>query len=290
MITENLHQPFEISLFEVDEWKKPPHKHTYFELVYIQEGTGRQCINKEFFDYHKGHLFLLIPEDCHSFKVETPTKFVFIRFTNVYFSDLNSNQEKQEYTAWLRKLEYIFANYSRIPGCIMRNESDMFFCKALLDGIVKEYINKGPFHSMIIRQTLSALLNIVARNIVQCGMEKIQDSSDNGTIFQIMGHIQQNIYDPQALRAEAIASRFFISVNYLGQYFKKHTGETLQQYITTYKMKLVETRLQHSDMRVIEIADELSFTDESHLTKMFKKFKGVSPKAYRQQLKTGMPA
>lgn len=290
MITENLHQPFEISLFEVDEWKKPPHKHTYFELVYIQEGTGRQCINKEYFDYHKGHLFLLIPEDCHSFQVETPTKFVFIRFTNVYFSDLNSNQEKQEYTAWLRKLEYIFANYSRIPGCIMRNESDMFFCKALLDGIVKEYINKGPFHSMIIRQTLSALLNIVARNIVQCGMEKIQDTSENGTIFQIMGHIQQNIYDPQALRAEAIANRFFISVNYLGQYFKKHTGETLQQYITTYKMKLVETRLQHSDMRVIEIADELSFTDESHLTKMFKKFKGVSPKAYRQQLKTGMPA
>lgn len=290
MITENLHQPFEISLFEVDEWNKPPHKHTYFELVYIQEGTGRQCINKEFFDYHKGHLFLLIPEDCHSFQVATPTKFVFIRFTNVYFSDLNSNQEKQEYTAWLRKLEYIFANYSRIPGCIMRNESDLFFCKALLDGIVKEYINKGPFHNMIIRQTLSALLNIVARNIVQCGMEKIQDTSDNGTIFQIMGHIQQNIYDPQALRAEAIASRFFISVNYLGQYFKKHTGETLQQYITTYKMKLVETRLQHSDMRVIEIADELNFTDESHLTKMFKKFKGVSPKAYRQQLKTGIPA
>ena len=38
-----------------------------------------------------------------------------------------------------------------------------------------------------------------------------------------------------------------------------------------YKLKLVENRLLHSEMRINEIAAELGFTDESHLNKLFKK-------------------
>ncbi|WP_315823771.1 helix-turn-helix domain-containing protein [Paraflavitalea speifideaquila] len=62
-----------------------------------------------------------------------------------------------------------------------------------------------------------------------------------------------------------------ISLHYLGRYFKKQTGETLQQYITHYKLRLIEARLLHSDRRIGEIAAELQFTDESHLNRLFKK-------------------
>ena len=52
----------------------------------------------------------------------------------------------------------------------------------------------------------------------------------------------------------------------------------MQQYIIKYKLKLVENRLLHSEMRINEIAAELGFTDESHLNKLFKNiFKGVIP-------------
>ena len=39
----------------------------------------------------------------------------------------------------------------------------------------------------------------------------------------------------------------------------------MQQYILNYKMKMVESRLLHTDMRINEIVEELGFTDESHL-------------------------
>lgn len=51
-----------------------------------------------------------------------------------------------------------------------------------------------------------------------------------------------------------------------------------------YKLRLVETRLQHSNLRLNEIAYELGFTDESHLTKSFKKYKGMSPSSYRKSV------
>lgn len=85
------------------------------------------------------------------------------------------------------------------------------------------------------------------------------------------------------LKAQSIATHFNISLNYISEYFKKHTAENLQQYIINYKLSLIEIRLKHSDMRLNEIAFEFGFIDESHLSKIFKKYKGRSPSEYRKQ-------
>ncbi|MCF0065837.1 helix-turn-helix domain-containing protein [Dyadobacter chenwenxiniae] len=73
-----------------------------------------------------------------------------------------------------------------------------------------------------------------------------------------------------------------MSGGYLGRYFKTHSGENMRHYITSYKIKLVETRLLHSNMRINEIVNKLSFTDESHLNRIFKKYKRMNPTAYRR--------
>lgn len=51
----------------------------------------------------------------------------------------------------------------------------------------------------------------------------------------------------------------------------------MQQYILNYKLKLVENRLLHSQMRICEIVEELGFTDESHLNKFFKSIEDTAP-------------
>ena len=58
----------------------------------------------------------------------------------------------------------------------------------------------------------------------------------------------------------------------------------MQQYNLKYKMKKVEIRLLHTDIRINEIVEELGFTDESHLNRLFRKYKGVSPTEFRKRL------
>jgi AraC-like DNA-binding protein len=112
--------------------------------------------------------------------------------------------------------------------------------------------------------------------------EKVGEHTGD-TVMNILNYVQENIHNSHYLRLDAISDHFNISEGYLGRYFKKHTGESLQQYIINYKLKLVEMRLQHSDMRINEIVNELGFTDESHLNRLFKKYKGINPSAFRKQ-------
>jgi YesN/AraC family two-component response regulator len=68
----------------------------------------------------------------------------------------------------------------------------------------------------------------------------------------------------------------------MGEYFKKQTGETFQQYINSYRMKLIETRLVYTNFRLNEIVNEFGLTDVSHLNKLFKNHKGMNPSEFRK--------
>jgi AraC-like DNA-binding protein len=275
MKKERLYEPFEIVHTTVDECPKPGHQHAFFELVYILSGTGTQCINKNQFSYNAGHLFLITPEDCHSFDIKSTTEFFFLRFTDIY---IKSNAFQADN---IQRLEFILQNASHQPGCILKNPSDKFLVQPVIDAIIREYANRDLYNKELIQQLINTLIVVVARNIARYMPQQVSESTDEKAL-DILNYIQNNIYHPEKIRAEAISNHFGISETYLGRYFKKQTNETMQQYIINYRTKLIEVRLRRSDMRINEIANELGFTDESHLNKFFKKYKGVNPSEFRK--------
>ncbi|RAJ00377.1 AraC-like DNA-binding protein [Chitinophaga skermanii] len=279
MLIENLYQPYEIEVVDCITCLKPVHQHTFFEIVCVLEGTGQQSINDNHFDYNKGHLFLLTPQDVHSFNIYTPTKLFFLRFNDVYIkSQLNPAAAND----FMKRLEFILYNGKRTPGCILSHKSDRLLVYTLVESVVREMAQKPLHHEAITAQLVNMIIAIVARNVSVSLNGDTQVVTNEAHALDIIQYVQEHIYEPAKLRAAPLSKHFGISIHYLGRYFKKHTGQNLQQYITQYKLKLVETRLKHSDLRVNEIAFELNFTDESHLNRIFKKYKGMSPTEYRK--------
>ena len=276
MRKENLYHPFEIELKELDRFPKTPRTNNFFELIYIVDGTGMQYINMNKFNYRRGNLFLLTRQDVHSFEVSTVTRFFFLRF-NEYFVQNNASKDK----ALVQRMEYILQNASHRPGCILKNKVDKPLIASLIESIIQEQTNRQIYCDTIITQLVNTIITIVARNIALKLPKNIKENTGE-PVLEMLHYIQQNIFDPQMLRAESLSKQFAISLSYLGRYFKSQTGETLQHYIAMYKMRLVETRLLHSDMRINEIVNELNFTDESHLNRSFKKYKGMAPSEFRK--------
>jgi len=278
MTDKNLYLPFEVDFKELEQFPKIIRKNNFFELIYVVDGTGIQIINHNKFQYRKGNLFLVTPQDVHSFEISTVTKFFFLRF-NEYYVKANSQNPQSE---TVLRMEYILQNASHRPGCILKNTIDKPLIASLIESIINEQNNQQIYHQKIIEQIVNAIITVVARNIALKLPKNIKETTGE-MVLEILHYIQENIYDPKQLKANVISEQFNISLHYLGKYFKKQTGETLQEYISNYKLRLIEARLLNSDMRINEIADELHFSDESHLNKVFRKHKGINPSEFRKK-------
>ncbi|RAJ77590.1 AraC-like DNA-binding protein [Chitinophaga dinghuensis] len=273
---DTLHQQYEIEWKELQRFEKPLKRNNFFELIYVMEGTGVQVVNNHQFNYRKGNLFLLTPKDIYSFDIDQKTSFFFLRFNESYIRE-KSGKDQDTVT----HVAYILQNASHRPGCILKNKTDKPLIFSLVNAILDEQTRQQIYHTRISEQIISTIITVVARNIALKLPKNIKENTGE-PILEILNYIQLNIFEPRKLKTENLSRHFNISTNYLGRYFKKQTGETLQSYITHYKIRLVETRLLHSDMRMSEIAYELSFTDESHLNRTFKRYHGISPTAFKK--------
>jgi AraC-like DNA-binding protein len=90
-------------------------------------------------------------------------------------------------------------------------------------------------------------------------------------------HYREKIY------LDDIAEKIGISPTHLSKLFKKETGQCLQDYINEERVYRAANLLMYSDRSLIEIAEYVHFPSQSYFGKIFKQFKGVSPRIFRDQ-------
>ena len=272
--------PFEIQSLALDEWTQRPVKNNFFEIVYIESGKGMQCINYNLYPYDSGSVFLLPPLKCHSFTIEKATKFVFVKFTRTFFKQEVSQPVNHE--KWFKEAAYVLANYNQQPGEIIPDEIERRNLIRLLDTIVYEWQTHSLKSSELIRSLMVSCLYILIRGIRQHMSQGEGLISSDNRYAEVTAYIQDNLDRPDRLKIDELAKRFFISPNYMSEFFIKQGGVSLRDYITRSRLKLVEIRLLYSDRTVSEIAEEYGFTDASHLSRIFKKYAGKSIREFRK--------
>lgn len=79
------------------------------------------------------------------------------------------------------------------------------------------------------------------------------------------------------------AEYLHLSQGYLRTLFYKKYRQSIQTYIMTCRMNQAALMLAHSQMTVSEIAASVGYRDPLQFSKAFKKYMGMSPRAYRKQ-------
>jgi len=273
------YKPFEIQEIELTDWKQRPVKNNFFELVLVKEGEGTQCINYNDYAYGKNSIFLLPPLKCHSFTIEKPTRFVFLKFTDSFFK--NANRITIDRNEWFKEASYILSNYNQLPGDIIKNELDRNYLENLIEMILQESRNYGEESINLVTSLMTSILEILIRNIKKSSYFELVKSNSDDRITKMLTYINTNIDKTELLKIENLADVFQMSPTYVSEYFKKQVNMPLREYIIKGKLKLVEIRLLNSDFRLNEIADELGFTDVSHLSKTFKRYTGTSIREFK---------
>lgn len=85
----------------------------------------------------------------------------------------------------------------------------------------------------------------------------------------------------EALTLEALGARFRVSPYHLAHVFKRETGYSVRQYILRRRIGEAQSLLMNTRENVTRIAEATGFDGPGHLDKLFRKYVGMSPTAYR---------
>ena len=93
-------------------------------------------------------------------------------------------------------------------------------------------------------------------------------------------------YYHQKICIPDIAEALGVSESHLSRIFKKETGESIQKYSMHMRIERAENLLKYSEASLTEISEYLCFSFQSHFGKVFKVYKNMTPKQYRDYYKS----
>ena len=84
-----------------------------------------------------------------------------------------------------------------------------------------------------------------------------------------------------------ISRELDISPYYFSKLFKEETGENFVEYVTARRISKAKSLLKEADKSIKEICMEVGYSDPNYFSRIFKKYQGVTPTEYKEQIGAG---
>jgi AraC-like DNA-binding protein len=143
----------------------------------------------------------------------------------------------------------------------------------IFERMLQEYERKQIGYKEIMRGYLIELLVIIFR----LQMQTCENKSHK--IMEALDYI--NTHFSQDIKLELLASISNASVTNFCRLFKSLTGTTVTHYIQTLRIEEACRLLSSTDKNVIEIANDVGYSDMKHFYDVFKKITNKLPKEFR---------
>lgn len=262
---------FEITRFEtMDEPDVDDlHKHTFYEIIWIEEGESRQVIDYQSYEIRANSLFFISPGQLHYFEEWKPVKGGVIMFTADFFL---LNYTNPDTLFELSFLDNFYAN-----ACIQPDPNSYPDIKRTIDWLLTER-SRPDWSATICQSLLHILLQQVQRSIDTQSQQPV--SKKYLLVYKnfrtlIDAHFVENY------TVSEYAARLHITQHQLNYVVKRVTGKTATDIIRARSMLEAKRLLTFTDQTVSEVAAGLNYFDGSYFTKLFKAEVGITPTAFK---------
>ena len=99
---------------------------------------------------------------------------------------------------------------------------------------------------------------------------------------QAISYITKHCDNPE-LSLQEIADHIGLSVTHFSRIFKTETGETVGDYITTYRMQKACQLLKETNQKIYEISEATGYSSPQYFSQVFVKQFGLKPLDYRKR-------
>jgi len=249
-----------------------PHKHNFYEIMWVQRGASRQAIDYQEYQIYAGTLFFISPGQLHLFEEWDNVEGYVLMFTEEFF--LLNLQNKNT----LFELSYLDNLYAQ--PLLELTSADAAELQVLFDLLSTEFGQPIP-HDDSLRALLLVLLNQIQRK-VNVQREGSPSTHYQAVFKQLNALLQKHYIDnwPVSYYADALN----ITPHHLNTVTRTITGQTAGEIVRGRSILEAKRLLTFSDQTVLQIADQLGYNDSAYFARTFKRQTGLAPITFRQQM------
>lgn len=174
-----------------------------------------------------------------------------------------------------------FYNFIRTNNCIYHTNQYSSMLDQFLSLLAIDYQTDplmGQLEaSMIIHQMFFTLYKISVDILAAKNISPAQDTAINTAI----SFIEKN-YTNNSLDVDAICSSVGFSKFYFCKLFKDHTGTTIHQYLTDYRITKSKELLSYSKLSITAVANSVGYKNVLTYTRNFERLSHMTPSEYRR--------
>lgn len=262
-----------------DRYKKeftyPIHTHSEYELNFTANAVGVRRIVGDCVEVIGDYdLVLITSEDLEHVWEQHECKSEEIREITIQFSSdlfFESFINKNQFHSISKMLEAAKKGLAFPMSAIMNVYSK-------LDTLANE---KDGFYATLNFLTVLYELSLCKdpRTLSSSSFAKVEVQSDSRRVKKIQEYINANFREE--IRLDALANIIGMTPVSFSRFFKLRTGRTLSDYIIDIRLGSATRLLIDSTMSISEICFDCGFNNLSNFNRLFKKRKGCSPKAFR---------
>ncbi|HEY5583159.1 MAG TPA: AraC family transcriptional regulator, partial [Ruminiclostridium sp.] len=147
-----------------------------------------------------------------------------------------------------------------------------------INGFIKEYEAKQMGFEMAIKASIYQLLVLLIRNHVQLVLTSKEYDSRMKNLKRfncILEYIENNY--SERITIDQVCSMVNMSRFHFCRVFKSITAKSLGEYLNLLRINKSEAILKDSSLNITEAAMACGFDDMNYFSRMFKKYKKISP-------------
>lgn len=270
------HDGFPIEYYYVDEgyptYEMPLHWHREIEFVHVKSGELLLYLNGLEYHLKQGDIAVVNSGVLHR---GTPKNCVY----ECVVCDLNILRRSADTPTDL--LLPIILGQKTVNVLVGPESSAVWSSVLSLFGAMR---TRAEFYELeVVSRLFSVMCELYRADAVKTHQTNRQESHVK-RMTEILDWLENNIGETVSL--QKLSAMTGLNEKYFCRIFKETTGKTLVDYINLLKVNTACQLLLHENRSVTEVAMRLGFSDMCYFSKVFRKYKALSPRQWLKSNKT----
>ncbi|MGE1175949.1 helix-turn-helix domain-containing protein [Pseudomonas sp. BW7P1] len=253
------------------QWEIKPHRHADLcQLLFVFKGQAELEIEGQRTQLNEPAIQILPPLSVHGFRFSEDVEGFVVTLATPLINHLQ---------AQLGSAVQALAQAGSYPA-----GQDADYLNSLFAALQAEYNGHQPAREMLMHSLVSVIMVWVSRQAIRRhnASQRPQRQREylNGFIQLVEETYRQHV------KVEDLAHRLGISVSHLNGTCRELAGQPALQIMHERQLLEAKRLLTYTSMTIYEMSEVLGFSDPTNFTRLFRRRVGISPKAFRDRLKS----